>query len=45
MDLTSLTLNFSQKLWEMGIVPSFDGKAWKLHAGEDAKTIYEWRKS
>jgi len=28
-------------LWEMGIVPSFDGKKWRLHAGKDAKIIFE----
>ena len=31
-----------QKLWEMGVVPSFDGKTWRLHAGEKAEVIYEW---
>ena len=30
------------KLWEMGVVPSFDGKTWRLHAGEKAEVIYEW---
>ena len=30
------------QLWEMGIVPSFDGKTWRLHTGKDAHVIYEW---
>ena len=30
------------KLWEAGLVPSFDGRTWRLHSGEDAKIIYEW---
>jgi hypothetical protein len=29
-------------LWEQGLVPSFDGKTWRLHGGEDAKVLYEW---
>ena len=29
------------KLWEQGLVPSFDGKKWRLHGGEDAKTLWE----
>jgi len=28
-------------LWELGLVPSFDGKIWRLHAGQDAKIVYE----
>ena len=28
------------KLWEKGIVPSFDGKVWRLH-GKDGKVIWE----
>ena len=30
------------KLWEAGLVPSFDGRTWRLHTGKDAKIIYEW---
>jgi len=30
------------KLWEAGLVPSFDGTTWRLHSGTDAKIIYEW---
>ena len=30
------------KLWEVGLVPSFDGKVWRLHSGKNAKIIYEW---
>lgn len=29
------------KLWEMGLVPSFDGKRWRLHAHEDARVVWE----
>jgi hypothetical protein len=29
-------------LWEAGLVPSFDGKTWRLHAGPDAKIVYEY---
>ena len=28
-------------LWEMGYVPSFDGKTWRLHAGKDARIVWE----
>ncbi len=29
------------KLWEQGLVPSFDGKKWRLHGGKDAKVLWE----
>ena len=29
------------KLWEMGLVPSFDGKIWRLHGGKDAAILWE----
>jgi len=29
------------KLWEKGFVPSFDGKIWRLHAGEKAEIVFE----
>ena len=29
------------KLWEMGLVPSYDGKIWRLHGGENAKILWE----
>jgi len=32
------------ELWNRGIVPSFDGKVWRLHSGKDASIIYEWNK-
>ena len=32
------------KLWEQGLVPSFDGKTWRLHGGKGAKILYEWVK-
>ena len=28
-------------LWEMGLVPSFDGTTWRLHAGPRAKVVFE----
>ena len=28
-------------LWRMGLVTSFDGKVWRLHAGPDGKAIWE----
>jgi hypothetical protein len=32
-------------LWKRGLVPSFDGiNTWRLHAGKDAKIVYEWKK-
>jgi len=30
-------------LWKMGLVPSYDGKLWRLHGGEDAKVLWEGR--
>jgi len=30
------------KLWEAGLVPSFDGTTWRLHSGERAEVVYEW---
>lgn len=32
------------KLWEAGLVPSFDGTTWRLHSGGGAKVVYEWKK-
>jgi hypothetical protein len=29
------------KLWEMGLVPSFDGTTWRLHTGKKAKVVFE----
>jgi len=29
-------------LWERGLVPSFDGATWRLHAGKDDAVVYEW---
>jgi hypothetical protein len=28
------------KLWEQGLVPSFDGKVWRLHGGKDAEVLW-----
>lgn len=28
-------------LWKQGIVPSFDGKVWRLHAGKNMKTVWK----
>ena len=30
------------KLWEAGLVPSFDGGTWRLHSGKSADIVYEW---
>jgi len=29
------------KLWEKGLVPSFDGKIWRLHSGKNADIVFE----
>ena len=31
------------KLWESGLVPSFDGTIWRLHSGKNADVVYEWQ--
>ena len=31
------------KLWEAGLVPSFDGTTWRLHSGKSADVVYEWK--
>jgi len=28
-------------LWKQGLVPSFDGKTWRLHGGKKAKVLWE----
>ena len=28
-------------LWKRGLIPSFDGKIWRLHSGKDAKVVFE----
>ena len=33
------------KLWKMGLLPSFDGKTWRLHTGKDAHIIFVCKKS
>jgi len=30
-------------LWRKGLLPSFDGKIWRLHSGKNAKMVYEER--
>ena len=30
------------KLWEAGLLASFDGTTWRLHSGEKAEVVYEW---
>jgi hypothetical protein len=32
----------SNKLWEAGLVPSFDGTLWRLHSGKNANIVYTW---
>jgi hypothetical protein len=29
-------------LWKSGLVPSFNGTTWRLHAGPQAAIVYEW---
>jgi hypothetical protein len=29
------------KLWERGLVPSFDGTTWRLHSGKKAKIVFQ----
>jgi hypothetical protein len=29
------------KLWQQGLVASFNGKTWRLHSGKDAKVVFE----
>lgn len=29
------------RLWKKGLVPSFDGKTWRLHSGEKAEIVWE----
>jgi hypothetical protein len=31
------------KLWDDGLVPSFNGTTWRLHTGKDAHVVYEWK--
>ena len=31
------------KLWEAGLVPSFDGGTWRLHSGGNADVVFEWK--
>lgn len=31
-------------LWESGLVPSFDGTTWRLHAGATAEIVYTWNR-
>jgi len=33
----------SIKLWESGLVPSFDGETWRLHSGKAAEVVHEWK--
>jgi hypothetical protein len=35
-------ISSSNKLWESGIVSSFDGKLWRLHSGKYSSIIYTW---
>jgi hypothetical protein len=30
------------RLWESGLVPSFDGTTWRLHSGKSATVVFEW---
>jgi len=37
-----MDITHSNKLWESGLVPSFDGKTWRLHSGKMADVVYTW---
>ena len=43
-DLYNHDLSSAIKLWESGLVPSFDGTTWRLHSGKKAEIVYEWKK-
>jgi hypothetical protein len=30
-----------EKLWRLGLVPSFDGKEWRLHGGRDGQALWQ----
>ncbi|MDI6886943.1 MAG: hypothetical protein QMD22_11530, partial [archaeon] len=32
------------RLWKRGLVPSFDGKTWRLHSGEKGEIVWENRR-
>jgi len=32
-------------LWRRGLIPSFDGKTWRLHSGKKSEIVYEWTPS
>ena len=31
------------RLWESGLVPSFDGTTWRLYGGAKVEVLYEWK--
>jgi len=31
------------KLWEQGLIPSFDGTTWRLHSGKKTEIVYEYK--
>ncbi len=36
-------LSSAIKLWESGLVPSFDGTTWRLHSGKNEEIVYGWK--
>jgi hypothetical protein len=34
-------ISSANRLWESGLVPSFDGTTWRLHSGKKAKIVFE----
>jgi hypothetical protein len=38
----AVDMSAAKKLWEAGLVPSFDGTTWRLHSGKSADVVYEW---
>jgi hypothetical protein len=39
---TLRSAKIAKKLWEAGLVPSFDGEMWRLHSGKNADVVYKW---
>jgi hypothetical protein len=41
IDCEGYPLQAAVTLWELGLVPSFDGKKWRLHGGPEGKILWE----
>jgi len=40
-DFESNPFQVAIDLWNMGLIPSYDGNVWRLHAGRDAKVVWK----